>query len=451
MNDNTARDWECAVYHFLEEPIPADVRERGAKTVGDVLAATVAGSSVPDVENVAEDGAFADGAAHILGAGREATPTQAALVNGAAAIALEIEEGHDIGGHVGAGIVTGGLAAAEAADCSSGMFVDACVRSYEVCVRVERAIFTMKNRINEAIPWLIRNPHSTWTTLGPALTAAQCFGHDSDDLRETVRIAANLAVVSMHDPYVEGAPARNFTAGVSAQVGVTAALLADAGLRGSHAAMGAVYDPFKELLSSGFTPAFEELGDKWEITRNYFKPYPSCRYTHPPLDALRDAAPIDGEIESVTVHTFENAAEMDHKTPETMTSAKFSTPYVLARYLTSGAVELAHFSPDAIADPAVQAVADQITLTVDPTFEAAFPEMWGARVTVSLADGRTLTGICEVPRGDHRRSLSDEEYRKRTRRLLAWGLDDESADTALTVLTDLQSRSVREIVDALCR
>lgn len=450
-DSEAARDWEQTVYRFFDEPIPAEIRDRGARTVTDVLAATVAGSAIPDIADVGSDGQFADGQAHILGTGRAVTPTQAALINGATAIAQEIEEGHDTGGHVGAGIVAGGLAAAEAADCSGKQFVDACVRSYEVCIRVERAIFTMKDRINDAVPWCVRDPHSTWTAIGPAMTAAQCLDHDEAQLQETFRIAANLAVVSMHDPYEEGPPARNFTAGVSAQAGVTAALLADAGLQGSGAAIGAVYDPFEELLDDGFTPAFKTLGDDWEIARNYFKPYPSCRYTHPPLDALRDAEPIDGEVESITVRTFENATDMAHATPTTLTSAKFSTPYVLARYLISGAVSLEHFSPDAVTDQEVQSLADRVSLSVDPDYEAAFPEKWGAAVTVTCADGRTMSGACEVPRGDRRRPLSNATYRERTRRLLEWGIEsDAKVDAAIDALDTLLSRPIRDTVDALC-
>jgi len=90
----------------------------------------------------------------------------------------------------------------------------------------------MKDRMNDAIPWLVRNPHSTWTTVGAGRDERPLSGRDPEELTETFRIAANLAVVSMHDPYAEGAPARNFTAGFSAQAGVTAALTALAGLEG---------------------------------------------------------------------------------------------------------------------------------------------------------------------------------------------------------------------------
>ncbi|MFC7157429.1 MmgE/PrpD family protein [Halomarina halobia] len=442
------REWEAQAYEFIERPVPAEVRARGAKTVSDVLCAMVAGADEPTNREVATTAPLADGPATVVGTDRRVAPGHAALVNGASAITPEIEEGHNTGGHVGAGIVAGGLAAAEAADRSGREFVEACVRSYELCVRLEFAIFAMKARLNEAVPWLLRDPHSTWTTVGPALTAAQCLGHASEELRETFRVAANLAVVSMHDPFEEGAPARNFTAGFSAQAGVDAAVLAGAGLSGSATAVAEVYDPFEELLDEGvFARQFAELGETWEITRNYFKPYPSCRYTHPPLDALRAAGEIDpAEVESVDVHTFANAAEMDAARPTTLTGAKFSTPYVLARYLHSGAVELADFEPERVVDPAVQSLAERVTLHVDEAFEAAFPEDWGARVRVTLASGEVRTGERAYPRGDYRDPLSEEEFRDRCRRLLD-PLDDPEA--ALDAVLAVDERPVRDVTAAL--
>ena len=453
MGTQYTREWERQVNDFLTAPIDDDVRERGRRTVADVLAATVAGSSVPSIGTVATEADFAAGEASILGTDRRVAPAQAALVNTAGAIAQEIEEGHNTGGHVGAGIVAGGLPVAEVNAVDGKTFVDACIRAYEICVRLERALFAMKDRINDGVPWLVRNPHSTWTTVGPAVTSALCLGADGDQLRETFRIAANLAVVSMHDPYAEGAPSRNFTAGFSAQVGVTAALTASAGLRGSLAAIESVYDPFEEMLPAGFARQFETLGEEWVIAENYFKPYPSCRYTHAPLDALREA--VDGEpidpanIDSVVVATFSNGTDMDHTAPATMTSAKFSTPYVLARYLRDGSLSLTDFTDDAITAESVRKLATRVELVDDETFEAAFPESWGARVTVELSDGRTLTGERDYPRGDYRDPIPDEQYRNRTQTLLSHGLSADHADDALSALDAMTNQPLRVTVEFL--
>jgi len=458
MDEQFTREWERQVNEFLREPIPDRIRERGRRTVADVLAATVAGSAAPGVATVARGAAFADGGASILGTARQVTPAQAALANTAAAIAQETEEGHNTGGHVGASIVAGGLPVAETAGVDGKTFVEACVRVYEVCVRLERAIFAMKDRINGALPWLVRNPHSTWTTVGPAMTSALCRGAGAEEVHETFRIAANLAVVSMHDPYAEGAPARNFTAGFSAQVGVSAALTGAAGLTGSQAAIEAVYDPFEAIIDDGFAAAFATLGDAWAITRNYFKPYPSCRYTHPPLDALRQALDgsdrddiVPGDVEHVTVHTFANATDMDHDSPETMTGAKFSTPYVLARYVQDGALDLAAFTGDATTEAPVADLAQRVTLVEDDEYEAAFPESWGARAEVLLTDGTELTGACEYPRGDYRDPLSPERLRERNRSLLAHGLPADRVDPALEALDGVDRAPVRATTARLTR
>lgn len=455
--DYAVREWEAHVYEFLNESIPDDIRVHGAKTVGDVLCAAVAGSEAPGVGEIGSNAAFGDGPASVIGTRRTTTPEAAALCNGAAAIAQEIDEGHNTGGHVGASIVAGGLAASETADVSGRTFVEACVRSYELCVRLERAIFAMKDRLNDATPWLLRDPHATWTTVGPALTAAQCFGGTQAELRETFRIAANLAVVSMHDPYDEGPPARNFTAGFSAQVGVSAARTAMAGLTGSASAIGVVYDPFESLLpDDAFADSFESLGERWEITRNYFKPYPSCRYTHPALDALRDAVEGDeprdnghAAIESIEIRTFANATDMANPTPESFTGAKFSIPYVLARYLQSGDVRLEHFSPAAITDPEVQRLAARVRLVLDDRFEAAFPEHWGAAATIQLVDGTEWCGERMFPRGDYRDRMDETALRARQRVLLRHGLGTDDVAEATKAISNVDSWSVREVTATL--
>ena len=439
---------------FLTEPVPTAIRADGRAVVTDVLAAAVAGSVAPGVAEVAADARFAEGAASILGTDRRVAPPQAAMTNTAAAIAQEIEEGHDEGGHVGAGVVAGGLAAAEANDLEGAEYVDACIRAYEICVRLERAIFAMKDRINEAVPWLVRDPHSTWTTVGPAVTSALCLQATPAALLESFRIAANVAVVSMHDPYVEGAPSRNFTAGFSAQAGLSAAQAAIAGLEGSRTAIEAVYDPFEELLPDGFATQFDTLGTEWAITQHYSKPYPSCRYTHAPLDALRDALATSettispDAVAAIEVETFANGVDMAARAPETATAGKFSTPYVLATYLTRGSVELDHFSPAALRDPVVRSLAERVTLSEAASYEAAFPASWGASATVKLHDGRKMVGKRAQPRGDHRDPLSDATIRARDRASLTHGLGGD-IDRALEALDAVDRQPVRETVGAL--
>jgi 2-methylcitrate dehydratase PrpD len=444
------REWEASVFSFLEEPVPEAVMERGGTTVADVLASTVAGGATPPYDGTWAAMDLPDGPATVLGTARRTDPVQAATLNGAAAIVQEAEEGHNTGGHVGSGVVVGALAMAEAADADGETLVESVVRAYEVCARMEAAMFAMKDRINDAVPWLVRNPHATWTTVGPALAGALAAGAGGSAAREAFRLAANRAVVSMDDPYAAGPPSRNLTAGASAGVGVTMAQFARAGMPGSGDVVRSVYDPFDGDVGGGFTERFADLGARWAVTENYLKPYPSCRYTHPPLDALRELGDVDpGRVERVVVDTYANAADMAHQHPETRTGAKFSIPYVLARYLVSGSVSLADFEPERVAEPAVQELAGRVAVCEDDGFEAAFPEDWGARVTVHLADGRSLAGERAYPRGDHRDSLDDETLAAKLDELLSLGLPDDRVAGARGALTDIRDRSARSVGAAL--
>ena len=454
-NPEPVGEWEASIFAFLEEPVPEKVRKRGQTMVTDVLAATVAGSEADPYREAWKCMDLPPGDTTVIGSGRTTAPVQAATLNGTAAIVQEIEEGHNTGGHVGSGIVTGGLAMAEHVDADGRMLVESCVKAYEICTRLEEAIFAMKARMNDAVPWLVRNPHATWTTVGPAVAAVLCTDPNPQTVRETFRLAANRAVVSMDDPYTSGPPSRNLTAGASAGVGVTMAQFARAGIPGSGAAMSAVYDPFEELLPDGFDRLFADLGTRWSVTEHYVKPYPSCRYTHAPVDAIREIertheGPLEAQtIERVLVETYANAAEMDNHSPETLTAAKFSIPYVCSRYLHDGSIELEHFSDQAIADETVQALADRVEIRVDDDYEAAFPEDWGARVTLEFADGSSVVGERAYPAGDYRDPIPADEFEARIETLLAYGLGDEAATTGLQTVLVPDEHAARALGRAL--
>lgn len=441
---DTAPQWETAIEAFLAEPVPDDILQRGDWVLADVLAAMAAGAKYDPYPAVWRDVDLPSGPSTVVGTDRQTDPMHAASLNGITAIAQEIEEGHNTGGHVGAGIVAGGVAAGEHHDVDGTDLIEAVVKAYEVTARLENALFVLKDRINADSPWLFRDPHSTWTTVGPAL-AASLVHTDATTAHEAMRLAANRAVISMHDPYQEGPPSRNVTAGSSAGVGVFMATLAAGGLAGSSAVMSTVYDPFEKLIPEGFASRFDDLGEHWAIEESYFKPYPSCRYTHAPLDALLDIiddVTVD-EIEHIEVETYGNAVDMDGTHPTTPTGAKFSIPYVLAITLVRGPPTFEDFAPAAIENPTVQSLAERVELTADAEFEAAFPEDWGARVRVHHTDGTTVVGERPYPAGDYRDPFSQGEFEQRLGDILSFaGL---SGDGIVETLMDPRSTSARAI------
>ena len=451
ISHDPVRDWEAQIYDFFDAPIPEAASAAGERIVADVLAAAVAGSAVPGIRE-ASSGKFGGGPTLVLGTSKRKNPAQAAVLNGTAAIAQEIEEGHSEGGHVGATLVTGALALVEAhdADVSGADFVDACVKAYEVSARLEQSIFAMKAAMNEATGWMIRDPHATWTVVGPTVAGLLAVDADADVLVDAFRAASTTAVVSTFDPYAEGAPARNFTAGHSAATGVNIALAAAAGVTGSVASLETTYDAVDDMTDGGFTESVRTLGDRWYVTEIYVKTTPSCRYTHPPLDALREITglPEASEIARIDVYTYRNAVDMANQEPETFTGGKFSIPYVLARDLLSGDVGLDDFTPERLAEPPVRDLTESIAVHHDEAFEEAFPEDWGARVKVTLDSGETFIGERTYPSGDHRDPVSNAGFRALIGDLLNYGLDGET-DALGDTLVAFREQDVASVMAAL--
>ncbi len=430
---------------------PADAVARSRLVIEDVVCAAMAGSALPDLRRVIEGLVLQAGPCTVVGCGRVAPVEQAVMANTVLAIAQEIEEGHNTAGHVGAATVMAALAAAEERDAPGAAVVDAVLRAYEVCARVERAVMPMRARVNAATGWVVRNPHSTWTAVGPALAAALVWGRDPKTLRATWRLAVNLAVLSLWDPYAEGALARNLTAGLSAQAGVTVARWAQAGLQGSADAVARIFRPLRAAMGAAdFDAWFGSLGATYEITRGYLKPYPSCRYTHPALDALRAALPAAGAVSAdavdrIDVHTFGVATLFAHQHAATPTSAKFSIPFVLAAYLLDGRIGFESFT-DRLHDPRIDALARRITVHADDGLEAAFPRRWGARVSVVLRDGRVLVGECHDPLGGPAVPLAADAVRALHLAALRQRVPAPEAAAILDALTHLEAlASVRPL------
>ena len=120
------------------EDLPAPVQEQARRCLLDLCGAAVAGAVTP-VAGIARRYAGAlhgEGRATVIGAPRGSTTVGAALANGFAASALDIDDGYrPVKGHPGAVVLPAVLAAAEQAGASGRELLTAMVVGYEVAMR----------------------------------------------------------------------------------------------------------------------------------------------------------------------------------------------------------------------------------------------------------------------------------------------------------------------------
>lgn len=416
-----------------------------ATALADTVAVAVAGGATPAVRALV---AWLDGeepapgpAAH-WGAARTRATSQAALLNGTAAHALDWDDASPLlPMHAGAVLFPALLAQAARRPGASGHDL---VAAYAVGNAAFRAVAEiLPDAVHYGRGW-----HTTSTVgrLAAVAAVARLAGLGIPQTRHALGIAASMAAGALAN---FGTMTKPLHAGLAARDAVTACALAERGFTASPVQL----EHPKGFLAlygapggqAGGEPArvLAERLDYWAShwPRDWgVKQYPSCYATHRAIDAarwLRSAAGLAGtggtgqaeaaaqvaEVQ-VTVHSGGLRPLLGHL-PGTGLEGKFSLPYTVAAALAGGTVRLADFTDEAVAAAPLRAIMSRVTVTESD----AVP---GALVTLGLRDGRRLTRAVDIARGDARDPLGPAEIAAKAREALgAAGWTGAEAD-ALT-------------------
>jgi 2-methylcitrate dehydratase PrpD len=377
---------------FLSETdlsaLPPSVIDHARQVLVDTLGVILAGSGVPEVNRVAarlspscrkEEGVTCPGRA----GGFE--PLFAALLNGIAGSSLEFEEGNSRAmGHPAIQLVPALAVDAEAGGLSGRDLLRGLILGYETASRVSRASSMRKGL----------HPTGTWGVVGAALGVGCGRQKGAEALEQIGNIAASYAF----SPYVKnsfvGKNAASTFAGLVSQAALLANLFFETGFRADE---GCLEMTFSQFLSDRFDPQVlvAGLGDEYAITENYFKPYPSCRFTHPALDALEEIlqekkiAPV--EIARISVATFKAAVHTASKPPANVEAMRFSVPYLIAARLCRGPIDLRTMDHGIVRDPQVMELAGRVQMSLSQEYEHLRPGRNPAKVTLHLKGGQEAT------------------------------------------------------------
>ena len=393
---------------FLAGDLPGPVVERTALIVADSIGAMVGGAAEPEVRALsARPGMAGTGPAQLVGPGTPANPAQAALVNGTAGTWLEMDEGNQFcKGHPGMHTIPAALAHAEANGANGAEFLAAVAIGYEVGARVGIATSLRPSM----------HPHGTWGAICAAVAVQRLAGADAAHMREAINIAANLNLGTSRRTMLEGGTVRNVFAGVSNQMGILTNDMVEAGFCGE---IDGVAQVFGRVVSDSFNEAAmtDALGERWEVSRNYFKTHACCRYNHAALDALamieaaHPGALAPDRIAGIDVESYAFAAELDDPKPRNVLAAKFSVPFAVATTIVNGSSDVGSFTWDKVTDAQVLELAARVTVREDKAMSAQLPDRRPARVTVRLADGQVLSAMTETNRGDWADPYTADEIR----------------------------------------
>ena len=357
------------------------------------------------------------GACTVVGWPDGASPAMAALANGAAAHAFELDDVHEEAvNHPGAVVVPAALAVAEACDASGLAFLEAVVAGYEAMGRAGLAVGPVSHMLAGF------HPTSMSGVFGAAAAAGHLRGLDADGLNHAFGIAASLASGTMEFA-ASGGMAKRLHAGRAAEGGIMAAALAADGFEGARDGLAGRHgfcrvfsdDPRPELLVAG-------LGERWMIDEITVKPYASCSDVHPMVQAAAELVASHGvragEVERIVVHTTTKVVELnDMDGTASVMAAQYSAPFNVAAAVLADPSDPAMFGPARIADPALAALQARVALIPDPAFDATYAWKQGARVEITTTGGRVLERTVHGQRGSMHDPLSEAEIERKFRTL----------------------------------
>lgn len=448
MTQTIARQLAQFACDCSHDALPPEIAERTKLYILDTFGAIQAGANEPSTRIIADVVLRPSRAEKctIIGRDGTASPLAAAMVNGAAAHAVEIDDDHRQSAlHPGAVVVPAALAACEEAGADGKTLIAAVAVGYEVAVRVGMAMGGTQDRVGF---------HSTSTcgVFGAAAAAGVAFGLSPDQMSAAFGLAGSQAC-GLQEWKADGSWTKRMHAGKAAEAGVLSAMMAARGYTAPDTVFEGDY---------GFLKAFsgKERNHPDEITRGLgrqflgaetaFKPYACCRFSHQLIDAVLDLKSRHGfqadEITRADIRIYRTGFralfEPHDRTyrPETIVDAQFSIPYIFAITLLYGGALPAHFNDDLIRDANVLALMDRVHGQPDDVLETLFPEKYGTDIIITLTSGQTLHHYADVPSGDPMK----DEYQEAPDR---FGAEIIRKYTALMAATALGPKAIDRLVE----
>jgi 2-methylcitrate dehydratase PrpD len=399
------------------ENLPFEVVEATKKEILDLLGVALGGASQPGATHVCELVKEWGGKeeSSIIGSKQKVPAPNAAQANATMAHALDFDDVHEAAVmHPGIASIPVIMAVGEAQGNLSGkeLIVNTALGVDMMC---RLALATTPGKSPIELGWHLT---SLFGFMGSAATAARVMDLDEEKIVDAIGIgyhqcAGNGQCVK------DGALAKRLGPGFAIKGGITAALLAKAGVSGAKNSLEGEWGLYRQYMHGDYSPEIltADLGKRFEGVNVAIKPYPCCRGIHPAIDAALALA-VDENVRSQDIKEIVLSVTDAHlsllcqpdeakRSPRSPVDAQFSIPWGVASAIVGRRVGLSDFTESAIRNREVLEVTQKIRVEVDNTLHKPGPEP--TRVKVITKDGKALVRVVENPLGSLERPMSFED------------------------------------------
>lgn len=435
-----------ALDEVWKRELPAEVMARARRSLLDYLAVTCAGARFQR-DKLARYFDFAQpekGAYKAIGTGESLALKEAVFLNGLNGHALDYDDGTNSGIiHLGSPIFSLLLPLGQRIHCTVEELLRAAIAGYE-------ASYTMAVSIQPGHKALGYHATGTCGTLGATIAGAYLLGF-SEEERFQAFAAACVSASGMLKVLDDGSELKPYNVAKTALLALSSLELAKAGFRGHPDPLGG--RGFLKMMTGKDQIELKPvlLNGSYAIMKSYTKPYASCRYTHPAVEAaIRMRDKVDPEqVEAIHVRTYDLAvAGHDHTQIPGSYSAKMSIPYATAAGLLYGKAGLQEFTEAAVREEKILALTKKVTVEADPGLSAVFPQVQAAVVEICSRDA-VLTDRVDFPKGEPENPLTEEEFRSRYDELMAYAGCAQSIRDAIYAAAHQENKKAEDLVDFL--
>ena len=375
----------------------------------------------------------------VLGRSDKVDMASAALVNGITSHTFDFDDTHLKTIIYPAGPVASALLAlAEVTGASGREVIDALVLGIDVSCRLGNCVYPEHYD---------RGWHITGSTgtLGAAAGCARLLKLDEQHTAWALGIAASQPI-GMREQF--GTMTKPFHPGGAARAGLTSALLAKNGFTASPKALEAPRG-YVQVVSTKYdwNEVTGELGQRFEISFNTYKPFACGIVIHPTIDAATQlgARGVRAEdVERVELRVHPLVLELTgKKEPQDGLQGKFSVYHGFAAGLIFGRASEGEYDDAIVTREDMVTLRRKVVATVDEKVDEA-----SADVTVHLKGGRKEHVFVEHAIGSLERPMSDADLEGKFHYLADPVIGAAKASAAIEACRKLgQARDVKSVVE----
>jgi 2-methylcitrate dehydratase PrpD len=439
------------------ENLSSKTVEATKKEILDLLGVALGGISQPGATHVCalikEWGGKEESS--LIGSTQKVPAPNAAQANATMAHALDFDDVHEAAVmHPGIASIPVVMAVAEAQGNLSGKeMITGAALGVDMMCRLALAITPGKSPVE--LGWHLT---SIFGFMGAAATAAKIMRLDVSKTIDAMGIGYHQSGGN-GQCVKDGALTKRLGPGFAVKGGITAALLAKAGVTGAQNIFEGEWGFYRQYAHGDYSREIllADLGERFEGVNVAIKPYPCCRGVHPAIDAAL-ALTTEENIQSKDIKEIVLSVTESHlqllcrpldakRSPRSPVDAQFSIPWGVASAIVGGRVGLSDYTDLAITNREVLEVTQKMQVEVDNSLHKPGPEP--TRVKIVTTDGRSFAKVVENPLGSLERPMSFDDCARKFADC-AKNLDPKRVETIIDLVGRLeQLTDIREIIRLL--